>query len=82
MTNLTAWEIMEEQGMDTDQYFPDDLNQIIGKKYLFKVKYTDFNHNNNSHIYRAEKVTEDIDIIKYFKKGFMEEEVCCFVFFY
>ena len=73
---------MEEQGMDTDQYFPDDLNQIIGKKYLFKVKYTDFNHNNNSHIYRAETVTEDIDIIKYFNKGFMEEEVCCFVYFY
>ena len=75
MTNLTAWEIMEEQGMDIEQYFPDELNQIIGRKYLFKVKYTEFNHNNNSHIYRADKVTEDIDTINYFKNGFLDEEV-------
>ncbi|GKB44610.1 replication protein A 70 kDa DNA-binding subunit B [Tanacetum coccineum] len=48
MTKLSAWKIMEEQGMDANQYFPDDLNQIIGKQYLFKIKYSQFNHNNNS----------------------------------
>nr|GEZ15891.1 replication protein A 70 kDa DNA-binding subunit B [Tanacetum cinerariifolium] len=37
MIKLSAWQIMEEQGMDTNQYFPGDLNQIIGKQYLFKL---------------------------------------------
>ena len=40
MTKVTAWEIMQEQGINTDDYFPDELNQIIGKQYLFKIKYT------------------------------------------
>ena len=73
MTGLTAWEIMEEHGMDTDEYFPDELNQIIGRQYLFKIFYSEFNHNNNIHIYRAEKVTDDVDIISYFKFGFLDE---------
>ena len=80
MTNLTAWEIMEEQGIDTDKYFLDDLNMIIGKKYLFKVKYTEFNHSNNSPIYRTKRVTEDVDTINYFKSGFLEEGVSLYVF--
>ena len=80
MRNLTAWEIMEEQGMDTDKYFPDDLNQIIGKKYLFKVQYTKFNHRNKSHIYQTEGVTEDMDTFNYFKSGFLEEGVSLHVF--
>ena len=75
MTNLTAFEIMQEHGMDTDQYFPDELNQIIGKQYLFKILYYEFKHNNNSHISRGEKVTEDVEIINYFKKGFLDNEV-------
>ena len=75
MTKLNAWEIMQEQGVDTDEYFPDELNEIIGKQYLFKIKYTEFNHNNNSHIYRTEKVTDDVDTVNYFKNGFIDEEV-------
>ncbi|GJR60449.1 replication protein A 70 kDa DNA-binding subunit B [Tanacetum coccineum] len=74
MTKLFAWEIMEKQGMDVDQYFPGDLNQIIGKQYLFKVKYTEFNHNNNNHVYRAKNVTEDVETINYFNNGFFEDE--------
>ena len=73
MTGLTAWEIMEEHGMDTDEYFPDELNQIIGRQYLFKIFYSEFNHNNNNHIYRAEKLTDDADTINYFKTGFLDE---------
>jgi hypothetical protein len=75
MTHTTAWEIMEREGMDTEEYFPDVLNQIIGRKYLFKILFSEFNHNNNSYIYRAEKVTDDVDIINYFKNRFIEEEV-------
>nr|GEU28610.1 replication protein A 70 kDa DNA-binding subunit B [Tanacetum cinerariifolium] len=60
MTKLSAWQIMEEQWMDANQYFHDNLNQIIRKQYLFKIKYSQFNHNNNSHVYRAKK-DEDED---------------------
>lgn len=80
MTKLTAWEIMQEQGTNTDEYFPDDLNQIVGREYLFKIKYTEFNHSNNSHVYRAEKVTDDVETINYFKNGFLDEEVCILYF--
>ena len=75
MTKVTAWEIMQEQGINTDEYFPNELHEIIGKQYLFKIKYTEFNHNNNSHIYRTEKVTDDVDTVNYFKNGFIDEEV-------
>nr|GEY11539.1 replication protein A 70 kDa DNA-binding subunit B [Tanacetum cinerariifolium] len=75
ITKLSAWEIMEEQGMDTNEYFPDNLNQIIRKQNLFKIKYIEFNHNKNSHIYRTKKVTEDVETINYFKTGFFEYEV-------
>lgn len=78
MTNVTAWEIMKENGVNTDEYFPDVLNEIVGKQYLFKIKYTEFNHTNNSHIYRTEKVTDDVDTVTYFKNGFIDEEVCYF----
>ncbi|GJW69152.1 replication protein A 70 kDa DNA-binding subunit B [Tanacetum coccineum] len=74
MTKLSAWEIMEEQGVDANQYFPDNLNQIIRKQYLFKIKYSKFNHNNNSLVYRAKKVTKDVETINYFKNGFVKYE--------
>ncbi|GJZ36306.1 replication protein A 70 kDa DNA-binding subunit B [Tanacetum coccineum] len=74
MTKLSAWQIMEEQGMDANQYFPDDLNRIIGKQYLFKIKYSQFNHNNNSYVYRAEKVTQDVETMNYFQNGFVKYE--------
>lgn len=28
----TTWEIMEKKGMEADEYFPNDLDVIIGKK--------------------------------------------------
>lgn len=66
---------MEREGMNTEEYFPEVLDQIIERKYLFKLLYSEFNHNNNSHIYRVEKLSEDADTIKYFKNGFIEEQV-------
>ena len=66
---------MQEHGMDTDQYFPGELDQIIGKQYLFKILYSEFNHNNNNQIYWVEKIGEDVDTIKHFKRGFLDDEV-------
>nr|GEZ39814.1 replication protein A 70 kDa DNA-binding subunit B [Tanacetum cinerariifolium] len=74
MTNLSAWKIMEEQGMDANQYFPDDLNQIIGKQYLFKIKYSQFTTTIIVMFTELKKVTEDVERINYFKNGFVKYE--------
>ncbi|GJS91564.1 ATP-dependent DNA helicase PIF1-like protein [Tanacetum coccineum] len=63
MSGYTAWELVEKHGADTTTYFPDELNCIIGKKFLFRVKFTEYNHKNNNHVYRCERVTNDEEII-------------------
>ena len=62
--------------MNPDEYFPDDLDVIIGKKVLLKIFYSEYNHNRNTHKYRCDAVSEDLDVIAYFKNGFMESDVC------
>ncbi|GJT29014.1 DNA helicase PIF1, ATP-dependent [Tanacetum coccineum] len=69
MSGYTAWELVEKHGADTATYFPGELNCIIGKKFLFRVKFTEYNHKNNSHVYKYERVTND-EIIMYWKQGF------------
>lgn len=69
----TAWEIMEKHGMDPDSYFPSDLEVMIGKKCLIKVFYSEFCHNNNSHTYRCDGISEDPEVISYFKREFIED---------
>ncbi|GKA20293.1 hypothetical protein Tco_0700282 [Tanacetum coccineum] len=67
-------DLVEKHGADTTTYFPDELNRIIGKKLLFRVKFFKYNHKNNSHIYRCERVTNDEEIITYWKQGFFKDE--------
>ncbi|GKB58765.1 replication protein A 70 kDa DNA-binding subunit B [Tanacetum coccineum] len=43
-----GWELMEKYGMDTDDYFPEDLDEIVGKKYLFKVYFSEYNYGSGS----------------------------------
>lgn len=71
----TAWELMEKHGMDPDEYWPDDLDKLIGKKLLFKIFFSDYNVNNNNHTYRCDAFSEDPELIKHFKHGFLEDEV-------
>ncbi|GJZ86787.1 replication protein A 70 kDa DNA-binding subunit B [Tanacetum coccineum] len=40
-----------------------------------RVKFSEFNHNNNSHVYRCERVTNDEEIINFWKQGFVEDQV-------
>ncbi|GKC15881.1 replication protein A 70 kDa DNA-binding subunit B, partial [Tanacetum coccineum] len=75
LSKHTACELMEKYGMDTDDYFPDDLDDIVGKKYLFKVYYSEYNCNNNNHTYRSDGFLDDVGLIKHFKKGFLLDEV-------
>ncbi|GKC35912.1 replication protein A 70 kDa DNA-binding subunit B [Tanacetum coccineum] len=75
LSKHTTWELMEKYGMDTDDYFPDDLDDIVGKKYLFKVYYSEYNCNNNNHTYRCDEFSDDVGLIKHFKKCFLPDEV-------
>ncbi|GJU61125.1 replication protein A 70 kDa DNA-binding subunit B [Tanacetum coccineum] len=74
MSGFTAWELVEKYGPNTSTYFPEELNVIIGKRFLFRVKFSEFNHNNNSHVYRCERVTNDEEIINFWKQGFVGDQ--------
>ena len=76
----TAWQIMERKGMNPDEYFPDDLDVMISKNVLLKILYSEYNHNRNTHKYRCDAVSEDPDVIAYFKNGFMESDECKYIF--
>ncbi|GKB34511.1 hypothetical protein Tco_0879453, partial [Tanacetum coccineum] len=75
LSKYTAWELMEKHGMDPDDYFPDDLDDIVGKKALFKVYFSEYNVNHNNHTYRCDAFSEDVEFIKHFKKDFLGDEV-------
>ncbi|GJV21693.1 replication protein A 70 kDa DNA-binding subunit B [Tanacetum coccineum] len=64
----------QKYGPNTSIYFPEELNGIIGKRFLFKVKFSEFNHNNNSHVYRCKRVTNDEEIINFWRQGFVGDQ--------
>ena len=66
---------MNKHGQNTADYFPDDLNVIVGKKYLFKFTYTQHNVNSNSQVYTAKSVTDDAELISHFNAGFADGQV-------
>ncbi|GJV58096.1 replication protein A 70 kDa DNA-binding subunit B [Tanacetum coccineum] len=70
----TAWEFMEKHSMDVDEYWPQELDELVGKRFLFKLWYSDYNVNNNNHTYHCDAFNNDADMIKHFKVGFMDEE--------
>ncbi|GKE19683.1 replication protein A 70 kDa DNA-binding subunit B, partial [Tanacetum coccineum] len=70
----TAWEIMEKHGIDVDEYWPQELDELVGKRFLFKLWYSDYNVNNNNHTYRCDAFNNDADMIKHFKASFMDDE--------
>lgn len=74
LSGETAWELMEKHGMDLNAYFPSELDDMIGKRCLFKIFYSEYNHSNNNHTYRCDAFSEDMELINYHKKGFLEDE--------
>nr|GEU57118.1 hypothetical protein [Tanacetum cinerariifolium] len=46
---------------------------LVGKRFLFKIFYSDYNVNNN-HTYRCDAVNDDPTMIKHFKDIFLDEE--------
>nr|GEW68868.1 replication protein A 70 kDa DNA-binding subunit B [Tanacetum cinerariifolium] len=74
LSGYTAWELMERHRMDVDEYWPGELLDLVGKRFLFKIYFSDYNVNNNNHTYRCDAVNDDPEFIKHFKDGFMQDE--------
>nr|GEZ93685.1 ATP-dependent DNA helicase PIF1-like [Tanacetum cinerariifolium] len=74
LLGYTAWELMERHGMDVDEYWPEELLYLVGKRFLFNIYFSDYNVNNNNYTYRCDAVNDDPEFIKHFKDGFMQDE--------
>nr|GEY41408.1 hypothetical protein [Tanacetum cinerariifolium] len=63
-----------KHGMDVDEYWPQELDELVGKRFLFKLYYLEYNVNNNNHTYHCDAFNDDPDMVKHFKAGFMDDE--------
>ena len=62
-----------QYGEQHEDYFPDELNIMVGKKLLFRIDYTDYNVNNNHHVYQVKMMSDEDTMINSFKAGFITE---------
>ncbi|GJY80738.1 replication protein A 70 kDa DNA-binding subunit B [Tanacetum coccineum] len=69
-----AWELIKKYNMDPDEYWPEELDQIVGKKCLFKILYSKYNVTKNNHTYRCDSFSEDVELINHFKKNFIDTD--------
>ncbi|GJU52344.1 replication protein A 70 kDa DNA-binding subunit B [Tanacetum coccineum] len=74
LSGHTAWELIEKYNMDPDEYWPEELDQIVGKKCLFKIFYSEYNVTKNNHTYRCDSFSEDVELINHFKKNLIDTE--------
>ncbi|GJX50694.1 putative PIF1 DNA helicase/replication protein A1-like protein [Tanacetum coccineum] len=73
ISEYTASELIEKHDMNVDKYWPGELLDLVGKRFLFKLYYSDYNVNNN-HTYRCDAVNDEPAFVKHFKEGFLDEE--------
>ncbi|GJX11258.1 replication protein A 70 kDa DNA-binding subunit B [Tanacetum coccineum] len=73
LTRVKCYTLLNEYGLDYDDYFPGELNNMVGKTLLFRFQYSDYNINNNHHVYQVQKISEDQTMIELFKKDFLEQ---------
>ncbi|PWA62801.1 hypothetical protein CTI12_AA361970 [Artemisia annua] len=57
-----------------DDIFPEELAPIVRKKLLFRFLFSSYNINFNNHVYQVKMISQDEDMIKTFKHGFINEE--------
>ncbi|PWA68919.1 replication protein A 70 kDa DNA-binding subunit B [Artemisia annua] len=75
LCGVDCYGLIKEYGPEVDDYFPAELNTLIGKKMLFRFEYTEFNVTNNNHVYQIKLISDEETMISYFKKDFMIEDV-------
>nr|GEX89426.1 putative reverse transcriptase domain-containing protein [Tanacetum cinerariifolium] len=69
-----AWELIEKYNMHPDEYWPEELDNIVGKKCLFKLFYSEYNVAKNNHTFHYDSFFEDVELINYFKNNFKDTE--------
>ncbi|GJT06052.1 replication protein A 70 kDa DNA-binding subunit B [Tanacetum coccineum] len=74
LSGYTAWELIEKYNMDPYEYWPEELDNIVGKKCLFKLFYSEYNVAKNNHTYRCDSFFEDVELINHFKNNFIDTE--------
>lgn len=73
LCGVDCYGLIKEYGPEVDDYFPAELNTLIGKKLLFRFEYTDFNVSHNNHVYQIKLISDEEAMISYFKKDFIME---------
>ncbi|PWA49590.1 replication protein A 70 kDa DNA-binding subunit [Artemisia annua] len=74
LVDIPCHKLKAKYGEHADDIFPDELAPIVGKKLLFRFLYSSYNINNNNHVYQVKMISEDENMIKIFKHGFINED--------
>ncbi|PWA94354.1 hypothetical protein CTI12_AA060720 [Artemisia annua] len=74
LCGVTCQELINQYGEAHEDYFPAELNVMVGKKLLFRFHYSDWNITNNDHIYQVKMISDEDIIISAFKSDFIIEE--------
>ncbi|GJS94325.1 hypothetical protein Tco_0801293 [Tanacetum coccineum] len=52
--------LIRQHGENYDDYFPDELNVLVGERLLFRFHYTDDHINNTNHVYQLKMLSQDV----------------------
>ncbi|GJZ71533.1 replication protein A 70 kDa DNA-binding subunit B [Tanacetum coccineum] len=74
LSGYTAWELIEKYNIDPDEYWHEELDNIVGKKCLFKLFYSEYNVAKNNHTYHCDSFSEDVELINHFNNNFIDTE--------
>ncbi|GJT50739.1 hypothetical protein Tco_0976896 [Tanacetum coccineum] len=70
-----CYNLIKQHGPNYDDYFPDELNILVGKRLLFRFHYIDEHITNNNHVYQVKMMSGDEAMITLFKKDFIIKDV-------
>ena len=73
LCGVDCYGLIKEYGPEVDDYFPAELNSLVGKKLLFRFEYSEFNVTHNNHVYQIKLISDEEAMISYFKKDFIVE---------
>ncbi|GKC11332.1 replication protein A 70 kDa DNA-binding subunit B [Tanacetum coccineum] len=76
--NLTNGEqchkLIQEHGPNYDDYFPPELNVLVGKRVLWRFQYTNDHIENNNFLYQVKLLSVDEAMVTRFKKDFILQD--------
>ncbi|GKE31291.1 hypothetical protein Tco_1450613, partial [Tanacetum coccineum] len=66
--------LIEKHGPNYDDYFPSELNVLVGKTVSWRFKYTDDHIQNNNYLYQINLLSVDEAMVTRFKQDFILED--------